>query len=209
MDRRRAARRLTAKYAKGVDVFVTELQPDLSRLNMLKYGLPEFLYNYTVDIHHTVAYAAGYLINQVNPRVGMATHLAFDDDTLNEQSADIRAHWKGLFLYGAPDVVTLNVTKDRSGNVMYASIPRAGILYDPRVASTGYPLTAKPQGCCSADPRVPAEQQARPMTRDLKMMHHGIPPGSPHHLPNCRCRPTSDFVEMAKVMGIDISKFKK
>jgi hypothetical protein len=35
---------LTAKYAKGVDVFVTELQPDLARINQLKYGLPEILF---------------------------------------------------------------------------------------------------------------------------------------------------------------------
>ena len=33
--------------------FVTEFQPDLARINQLKYGLPEFLYNYTVDTHHT------------------------------------------------------------------------------------------------------------------------------------------------------------
>ena len=103
---------LTAKYAAGVDVFVTECQPDLSRLNLYKYGLPEFLYNYTIDIHHTLTHAAGYLIKQVNPRVGMATHLAFDNDTLYETTADIRAHWDGLFLYGAPDVVVVNVTKD-------------------------------------------------------------------------------------------------
>ncbi len=112
MDRRRPADDLTAKYAKGVDVFVTETQPDLARINQLKYGLPEFLFNYTVDIHHTLTYAAGYLIKQVNPRCGMVTHLAFDNDTLNETSADVRAHWDGLFLYGAPDVVVVNVTKD-------------------------------------------------------------------------------------------------
>lgn len=98
---------LTAKYAKGVDVFVTEVQPDLARINLLKYGLPEFLFNYTVDIHHTLNYAAGYLIKQVNPRCGMVTHFAFDNDTLNEASADVRAHWNGLFLYGAPDVVVV------------------------------------------------------------------------------------------------------
>jgi len=83
---------LTAKYAKGVDVFVTETQPDLARLNLYKYGLPEFLFNYTVDIHHTLTYGTGYLIKQVNPRCGMVTHLAFDNDTLNETSADVRAH---------------------------------------------------------------------------------------------------------------------
>jgi ribonuclease Z len=60
---------LTTKYAAGADVFVTESQPDLARLNLYKYGLPEFLYNYTIDIHHTPTYAAGYLMKQVNPRV--------------------------------------------------------------------------------------------------------------------------------------------
>jgi len=103
---------LTAKYAQGADVFVTECQPDLARLNLYKYGLPEFLYSYTIDIHHTVDYAAGYLMKQVNPRCGMVTHIAFDNDTLNETSADIRAYWDGLFLYGAPDVVVVNVTQD-------------------------------------------------------------------------------------------------
>ena len=65
-----------------------------------------------MDIHHTLTYAAGYLIKQVNPRCGMVTHLAFDNDTLHETTADIRDHWDGLFLYGAPDVVVVDVTKD-------------------------------------------------------------------------------------------------
>jgi ribonuclease Z len=141
---------LTAKYAKGVDVFVTELQPDLARINQLKYGLPEFLFNYTVDIHHTLAYATGYLINQVNPRVGMATHLAFDNDTLNEQSADVRAHWKGLFLYGAPDVVTVNVTKDAIWHGRRPAGIRGPVLAESHPAVRRPAASADGPGCCPA-----------------------------------------------------------
>ena len=157
---------LTAKYAQGADVFVTESQPDLARLNLYKYGLPEFLYNYTVDIHHTLTYAAGYLMKQVNPRCGMITHIAFDNDTLNETSADVRAHWDGLFLYGAPDVVVVNVTKDAIWHREAAlpgfagqSFPNPTVLFgDPLPLATGkgvvpQPTTAARGTARAADPR--------------------------------------------------------
>jgi len=126
--------------------------------NQLKYGLPEFLFNYTVDIHHTLTYATGYLIKQVNPRCGMVTHLAFDNDTLNETSADVRAHWDGLFLYGAPDVVVVNVTKDAIWHREAAlpgfagqSLPKPNLLFgDPLPIATGkglwQPCTFSPAG---------------------------------------------------------------
>jgi Arm DNA-binding domain len=124
---------------------ITPQDVEALKLRTSKYGLPEILFNYTVDIHHTVAYATGYLINQVNPRVDMATHLAFDNDTMNEQSADIRAHWKGLFVYGAPDVVVVNVTKDAVWHreaalpgFSGASMPSPTLLFgDPRRAAGG------------------------------------------------------------------------
>jgi ribonuclease BN (tRNA processing enzyme) len=202
---------LTAKYAKNVDVFVTELQPDLALINQLKYGLPQFLFNYTVDIHHTVAYATGYLINQVNPRVGMATHLCFDDDTLNEQTADIRAHWKGLFLYGAPDVVTLNVTKDaiwQRDAVLpgFAGqpLPNPTLLFgDPLPLNTGQGVVPQP--------RLPREQQQEQLTRDLEIDPHKYYPPNVYREPLTKLPNPQhvDLMEMAKVMGIDISKFKK
>ena len=202
---------LTAKYAKGVDVFVTELQPDLAHINQLKYGLPEFLFNYTVDIHHTLAYATGYLINQVNPRYGMATHLCFDNDTLNEQSADVRAHWKGLFLYGAPDVVTVNVTKDaiwQRDAVLPAfagqPLPNPTLLFgDPLPLATGQGVVPQP--------RLPREQQQEQLTRDLEINPRKYYPPTVYrepltHLPNPQL---VDLLEMAKVMGIDLSKVLK
>ena len=102
----------TIEYAQGVDVFVTELQPDLGTVMELKTGIPAAIYNSTIDIVHTDHYATGYMIDQVNPRIGMVTHMAFDRDLVSECLAGIRQHWKGLFCFGAPDGVVVNVTKD-------------------------------------------------------------------------------------------------
>lgn len=103
---------LTVEFSKDVDVFVTEGQPDTARIISAKYGIPPWLYNYTIDTHHTPHYAMGYMMKEINPRVGMVTHIEYDEDLLNEISAGVRTHWDGLFLYGAPDVTVLNVTKD-------------------------------------------------------------------------------------------------
>jgi hypothetical protein len=202
---------LTAKYAKGVDVFVTELQPDLARINQLKYGLPEFLFNYTVDVHHTLGYATGYLINQVNPRVGIATHLAYDNDTLNEQSADVRAHWKGLFLYGAPDVAVVNVTKDAIWHRMTAlpgfagmSLPKPTLLFgDPLPIDTG--MGVVPQ------PRLPREDQQEKKTRDNEIDPHKYYPPEVYREPLTKLPnpATVDLLALAKAMNIDLSQFIK
>jgi len=202
---------LTAKYAKGVDVFVTELQPDLALINQLKYGLPQFLFNYTVDIHHTLGYATGYLINQVNPRVGMATHLCFDNDTLNEQTADIRTHWKGLFLYGAPDVVTVNVTKDA---IWQRDAVLPGFAGQPLPNPTllfGDPLPLQTGQGVVPQPRLPREQQQEQLTRDLEIDPHKYYPPTVYREPLTKLPNPQlvDLMEMAKVMGIDISQFKK
>ena len=68
--------------------------------------------NNTVDTAHTVHYAVGYLTKQVNPRLAMVTHTAYDEDLLPEIIAGIRVHWDGLFQFGAPDGIVVNVTKD-------------------------------------------------------------------------------------------------
>ena len=102
----------TIKYAQGVDVFVTELQPDIGTIMEQKSGIPAAIYNSTIDLVHTDHYATGYMIKQVNPRIGMVTHMAFDRDLVSESLAGIRQHWDGLFCFGAPDGVVVNVTKD-------------------------------------------------------------------------------------------------
>lgn len=103
---------LTMKYAKGVDVFITEVQSDLGAVQSLKMGMPQGLYEYVIDTHHTPHYAAGYLMKQINPRVGIVTHMFMDAGLNSELVAGVRTHWDGLFVVGAPDVKVVNVTKD-------------------------------------------------------------------------------------------------
>ena len=154
---------LTCKYAEGADVFVTEMELDTGGLIEKKYGLPAWLYNYTIDTHHTPHYATGYMIKQVNPRVGMVTHFPFEHDLINEAIAGIRAHWDGLFVWGAPDGVIVNVTKD-------AVWAREGVIPD----STGQnpPPFAKmfpgkvPDKLVVPQPRIPREEQQEKYTRD-------------------------------------------
>ena len=103
---------LTVKYSQGVDVFVTEMQNDLAQLMSMKSGFPPPLYNYIIDTHHTPHFAAGYLFKEINPRIGMATHMEYEPALDAEVIAGIRTHWDGLFVFGAPDVQVVNVTKD-------------------------------------------------------------------------------------------------
>jgi len=70
--------RLSIEYSKGVDVFVTETQNDLGRLMELKMGVPDWWYNYMIDTHHTPHYAAGYMFDQVQPRIAMITHMEYE-----------------------------------------------------------------------------------------------------------------------------------
>lgn len=101
----------TAEFSKGVDVFVTELQPDTMNIQSLKFGIPPIVGTTTIDLCHTPHYAAGYMFKQVQPRLAMATHLGYDEEMVPEMVAGVRAHWDGLFQFGAPDVVVVNVTK--------------------------------------------------------------------------------------------------
>ncbi len=87
--------KLDAKYAKGCDVYVTELQPELVEINSGVQGVPPFLARYTIDTHHTPGYAAGYVANQVQPRMFMTTHMNFDPFLNEETVAEVREYWKG------------------------------------------------------------------------------------------------------------------
>ncbi len=124
--------KLTEQYAKGVDVFVTELQPDTGNLYSLKFGIPPVMVNTTIDSAHTTHYGAGYLIKQVNPRLGMVTHMDYDENMIPEILAGIRTHWHGLFQFGAPDVVVVNVTKE-SIWTRKAALPESAMPVRPNV----------------------------------------------------------------------------
>ncbi len=103
---------LTAKYAKGCDVFVTEMAVDIVNLWSLKQGVPPLFGALTIDIHHTPHYGFGYLANQVGPRLAVASHVSFDRELIGEMTAGVRMHYKGMFDFGI-DHTVINVTKDR------------------------------------------------------------------------------------------------
>jgi len=154
---------LTTKYAKGVDVFVTECQTDMARLTSLKFGIPEWLYNFTIDSFHTPHYAVGYLMKEIKPRIGMVTHLEYDEQTNNEISAGVRVHWDGLFVIGAPDVLVVNVTKDAIYS-RYAALPGLGGLASPNPKEIfGENL---PDEIEMPQPKIPAEEQQEQFMRD-------------------------------------------
>jgi ribonuclease Z len=117
---------LTMQYAKGVDVFVTELQLDAPRLLTLKLGLAPDLSNYGIDTFHTPHYAAGYLIKQVDPRLGMVTHLEYDEDQKRTRNLKVDPA-----KYYPPDVARELVTQWPKGLSLKLT-PPGGQLHDPR-----------------------------------------------------------------------------
>ena len=121
---------LTLELAQGVDVFVTEVQPDTGNLQALKFGMPPVMLNNTIDQAHSVHYAVGYMFEKIQPRLAMVTHLSFDEELVPEIVAGIRHHYHGLFQFGAPDVVVVNVDKD-SVWTRKAVIPDAGNMSRP------------------------------------------------------------------------------
>ena len=102
---------LTAKYAKGCDVLVSEMVVDNPALWSLKQGAPMFIGAFTIDSAHSPGYGVGYLTNQVNPRLGMTTHFSYDLELLGEAMAEVRTHYKGMFAFGI-DHTVVNVTKE-------------------------------------------------------------------------------------------------
>ncbi len=103
---------LTAQYAKGCDVFVTEMAIDMVTLWAMKQGVSPYLGAYTIDTYHTPHYAAGYLSNLVQPRLAMSCHVSYDRELLGELLAGVRMHYKGFFAFGI-DHTVVNVTKDK------------------------------------------------------------------------------------------------
>lgn len=88
------------------------MQPDTMNIQALKFGVPPIMGLVPIDVAHTVHYATGYMFKQVQPRLAMATHLAYDEEQVPEMVAGVRTHWNGLFQFGAPDGVVVNVTKN-------------------------------------------------------------------------------------------------
>jgi ribonuclease Z len=153
--------RLDEQYAKGADVYITEVQPELVAISSGVQGVPPFLGRYTIDTHHTPGYAAGYLASKVQPRLLMTTHMPFDPYVNEETVAEIRHHWKGPFHFGAPDGIVVNVTKDKIW-------VREGVLPD-------YPNSKSPQFDFDAGqlvvphPTTSRDEIQEPFVRDLEI----------------------------------------
>ncbi|MCL1588239.1 MAG: MBL fold metallo-hydrolase [Actinomycetia bacterium] len=162
---------LTIKYSEGVDVFVSEVQSDLGYIASLKYGYPQEIYNYVIDTHHTTHYALGYLFNEIQPRVGLATHIEYEPGTNNEVVAGVRAHYDGLFLFGAPDVQVINVTKDAVWS-REAVLPEFGTVSRPtpeQLKKAWFPDGEIPE-FLEIDPcKLPREEQQDPYLREIEI----------------------------------------
>jgi ribonuclease Z len=161
---------LTVKYSQGADVFVTEVQNDLGNLAALKYGYPPAMWNYVIDTHHTTHFAAGYLFKEINPRVGMVTHLEYEPELNNEVIAGIRTHWDGLFILGAPDVRVVNVTKD-SIYARDAVLPELGAVPrpNPQVMLKAYGLEELPDVLEMPPAKLPREEQQIEYLREIEI----------------------------------------
>jgi len=157
----------TVEYSQDVDVFVTEGQVDLPAIMAMKWGTPEFMTEYTIDTYHTPYYAAGKLFSEVNPRLGMITHTNYEEELMGESVAEVRAHWQGMFIFGAPDVMVVNVTKDsiwaRKANIPPGS---ASGSMDPRAM---FPPGQLPEKLRLPDPVRPREMQQEQFLRDMEL----------------------------------------
>ena len=104
---------LTLKYAQGVDLLITEIQPEIIETMAKALGALPFIARSTMDMGHNPAYAAGYVYNQLKPRLAMGTHVNYDEFSVAELHAEVRENWKGPFRLGAPDMVVVNMTRDK------------------------------------------------------------------------------------------------
>ncbi len=135
---------------------------------------------YTVDTHHTPAYAAGYLANQIQPRLFMTTHMPFDPYLNEETVAEVRTHYQGPYHFGAPDGVVVNVTKDKVW-------VREGVI--PKFPNSRAPQFDFSKGQLSFRIRPPRAQEIQePFVRE-----HEIDPNlyypKGYHPSCCRCGP--------------------
>lgn len=90
-------------------MLISEVQTATVSLSAQALGMPPAMAAYTIDTSHSPAYGLGYILNETNPTVGVATHYSYDDIFNNETVAEIRYHYKGAFAFGAPDLVTFNI----------------------------------------------------------------------------------------------------
>ncbi len=104
---------LSLELAKGVDVFVTEVQPDTANLQSLKFGMPPVIPQHD-DRPGPQSPLRRRLHVQQDPAASRDGHArgSLTRNWSRRSSPGIRVHYSGLFQFGAPDVVVVNITKD-------------------------------------------------------------------------------------------------
>jgi ribonuclease Z len=115
---------LTIKYCKGVDILISEAQSATVSVSATALGMPAAVAAYTIDTSHSPGYGVGYICQQAQPKVCVASHYDFDAVFNNEVVAQVRHHWKGPFAFGAPDLQVFNVHGD--GKVWWREAVSAG-----------------------------------------------------------------------------------
>jgi ribonuclease Z len=198
---------LSAKYGKGVDVFISEGQMDTPGLMSLKFGVPEDLAKYTIDSWHTMYYAAGYLFKQAQPRMGMIVHYESGGSALEAESiAEVRANWDGLFQFGGPDVQVVNVTKEAIWS-REAALPEGAAVspLDPRwVVPKGAKL---PEKITLPQPKMPREEQQEQYVCDMEIDPHKYYPADADREPVQKWPEEGMTIEprkMLKARGIEL-----
>jgi len=196
---------LSAEYGKGADVFVSEGTIDTPALSALKVGSPAELWEYTIDIYHTMYYAAGYLFKQTQPRMAAICHFEWSGDQLAAESiAQVRSHWDGLFMFGM-DLRVINVTKDaiwaRDAVINQGGATPASM--DPRwFVKPGEKLPEKIE---FPTPRLPREMQQAQFLRDLEIDPKLYYPTGAYREPVQKWPGvTLNPREMLKARGIDV-----
>ncbi len=159
---------LTAEYAKGADLFVTEGTIDTPLISSLKVGAPVEIWEHIIDIYHTMYYASGYLFQQAQPRMAAVCHFEWSGDQLAAESiAEIRTHWPGLFMFGF-DLKVVNITKD---NIWV----RDAVISDDAAPASMDPRWFIPEGAPIPDEivmppaKLPRSQQQEQFIRDLEI----------------------------------------
>ena len=166
------------------------------------------LIEYTIDIFHTMYYAAGYLFKQAQPRMAAICHFEWSGDQLAAESiAEIRSHWDGLFMFGL-DLQVINVTKD-------AIWSREAVIADGAAPASMDPRWFVPPGEKLPEkiefptPTMPREVQQEQFLRDLE-----IDPKK-YYPPDAYRKPVQKWPgvvlnprEMLKARGIEIDDDK-
>ena len=110
------------------------------------------------------------MFNKIQPRLAMVTHMSYDEELIPEIIAGIRVHYSGLFQFGAPDVVVVNVTKDAVWT-RKAAIPEAGNMArpSPRDAVGLFDLSPTNLEVRFPNPRHTVADMQEPAVRDREI----------------------------------------